>query len=272
MYQITDLFHTSWQALTQKQCYRIVFGARMYKGIYVPGRLPMDAEMQVASDYLLDVLRTAALPGKWRMIDTQTTEEQKIDLFHDLPLLKPENAFRQFPVKAIKSLRRNLHLVAPDESMANSTFGQFKFADNEFTRLAYFQQTGDAYKVNEQLNRLVATLYLPSGENFDKSMVSEYAEQVEQIAFTWQKALILEAYANTREFVIGRCPTFWPKSEHKEGEAAPAVPTGPIWHELHYDLAESEAFKGFDTVESANMYNVFDYLEKLAKRKPSANA
>lgn len=225
---------------------------------------PIEAEITLAGIHMRNTLKAMALPGKWKLIK-KCTAEQMVDIYHDLFLHSPGNELVDFPVQQIQSFRKQLNLVAPSSAMSNTTFGQFKYADNEFTKMVTYREMGEDEKVNLQVDRLVATLYLPEGETFNKDNTEALAKAISTSLFAWQKALVVEAYANIRNKVIDRCPTFWPRPEAKEGDFAPAAPTGPMWHKLHFDLAHSEAFKGFKTVNEANMYDVFDYLEETAQ-------
>ncbi|MCO6367856.1 hypothetical protein GBO34_00825 [Roseivirga pacifica] len=265
-FQISDLFHTSWDSLTPKKCWRIIFGMRVYAAIHQTDKKRLDSELATAADFMLEALKAAALPGKWKLINKQTTNEQKIDIYHDLFFHKEEYPFRHFPIANFSSLRNGLRLTAPEEAMSNCTYGQFKYADNEFSKMVMAKEQGDEQAAEEQINRLVASVYLPKSGKFQKNATDQLADKIGRVAFPWQKELVVEAYANTRQGIIARCPTFWPQPE-ESAEPTAAQATGPQWHELHFNIAESEVFKGFTTVDQANMYDVFDYLEALAKRK-----
>lgn len=260
---INDLFFSGWRDLQAKKAYRILFSCRHYKALHSREEALNESDRQIGGYHLLNCLRAAARPRKWKLING-LAPEKKVDIYHDLFFHKP---FRQFFVKSIKAGRSHARLLAPDEALANLTFGQFKYADHEFSLLAIALENQNLKAMQAQINRLIASLYVPEDLAFDKLKVQEISELVDRTVLLWQKELIVEAYANTREALIRRCPTFWPQSDDKDTAAAgSAVATGPLWHDLHYDVAmKSEAFKGFDSVDEANLYDLIDYLEKEAK-------
>ena len=262
---INDIFFSRWRDLKANKAYRILFSTRHYETLHSSQEPLNESDKQIGGYHLLNCLKAAAKPRKWRLIKS-LAPEQKVDIYHDPFFHTP---FRDFFVKSIKTGRSSARLLAPDEALANLTFGHFKYADHEYSLLAIAMENQDLETMQIQVNRLIASIYVPEGHAFDKLKVHEISERVDRGVLLWQKELIVEAYANTRDALIRRCPTFWPQRDEEDPAAAgPSEATGPLWHNLHYDVAmKSEAFKGFDSVDEANLYDLIDYLEKEAKER-----
>ena len=261
--QISDLFFSEWQQLHSKKAYRVLFSQRQYKAIHDDQNSPNNADLSIGGYHLKNVLKACAKPRKWSTIK-KLDPAQLVDIYHDLFIHTP---FTEFFVKRLSSQLSGLALVAPDQALANMSFGQFKYADHEFSKMAMALEVGDLTAADLQINRLVATLYVVDGDVFDRNLVDQLARQIDRFAFPWQKELVVEAYANTRQNLMDRCPNLFPQpAETKDHDTRPPVQaTGPMWHDMHYDIAiRGEAFKDFDSISAANIYDLIDYLEKVA--------
>jgi len=88
----------------------------------------------------------------------------------------------RFFIREIKS--GDLHLYSPLNKLKKVTFGQFIFADTAYSDLSVSESNND-------LNRLVASLYLPQGEIFSDDLSGKRIPAISKTNYDTRKAIAL---------------------------------------------------------------------------------
>ncbi|HEY3403895.1 MAG TPA: hypothetical protein VGK59_10940 [Ohtaekwangia sp.] len=238
VYQVSDLFHTSWEALSTKK-HAEVYALMQELSVAKPGS-------RRYGFLLIAVL--AQLNRNPRLVD-RINEKQAVDIFNDLSFLR--EPWYHFPVIESEGM------VKPDDKMARHTFDHFIYADNEFSNYTI-------HRDQKYLRRLLVTLYQ---KQFDSEAVDELSGKL--WAEDYELSLVFFTYAQVREFVMKRCKTLLPPAGKSTAEETTqqARPTGSMWLKLKHRLAETPAFQGYETAGKARMYAALDYLEDLAKNQ-----
>jgi len=175
------------------------------------------------------------------------SNEQAVDIYNDLKFLREPWHF--FP--EIKNL------VKPDDYLAQHTFDHFIYADGEFT--SYLVNFDDKY-----LRKLVVTLYRETkGEHFYRDEVNFRAAKLEIKA--WQLQLVFFTFSHVRQFIVKRCKNLLP-SRPAEGNEKPKC-SFPMWDDVKHSAVRTLVFGDFTAIGRANVYDVLDHLEKIAKEK-----
>lgn len=242
-YQVSDLFYTDWKQLSHR-AHALVFS--LQKSIEQLENGSIKYGLTLIS--ILNPLRKNK-----RLVD-KINEAQAVDCYNQLR--------DQFLTKPWYNFPQIMGWHTPDDKMARCSFDQFIYADNEFTS---FLATEDL----QFLKRLAVTLYM---QDFDKEDVSI---KLQKAKFRQHEIeLIFFTYMHVREFVVKRCKNLLPLSPPQEGDtnAAKQKPSGPMWHEIKHSAARTLVFGNFDELGKANMYDVLDHLELLAKPKENAHA
>lgn len=96
--------------------------------------------------------------------------------------VKPHNSF------VIEKLTiGDITLFCPLPKLKKMTFGQFIFSDTSFTTYSETQADGD-------LNKFVASLYLPAGIEFADDLITKYAFVVSRVPIRTREAIVVNYY------------------------------------------------------------------------------
>jgi hypothetical protein len=156
--------------------------------------------------------------------------------------------------------------------MYDRSFDQLVFADTAFSRFCILnakflagERTPQIEKdMDDLVNALIGILFTKP-EDFDAADLEVYTKIIPLHFNSTKRSLVLHTYANVRGFIIRMYPNLFPTSAAPEEGAEPGTKdTGPMWMNLRYDLAETDAFKGFDTARKALIYDALGYLDKKA--------
>lgn len=278
---ISDIFHTSWDSLRSEKGGNQVIITMRYLQIV---RATLDQKAYTQFGYYVRILIKSLAKQKVQRLDS----EQLVDIYHDLKFLHEPWYFFSTPVIKLKSnspLSRGVAegrgvLHAPDERLSNITYSNFKFADAKFTKYLCHQEAGEDKEAQLELNKLMACLYCPGlGDEriFHEKQIDDHAGILETRLRPWEKLLAAETYGYIRTYIVNRETFLFPQGSNspdgipkklkaKESENKP-VYTGEMWQDLHYDLADTEAFKGYEPAGSANIYHALDYLNKKAREQ-----
>jgi hypothetical protein len=279
-YKITDLFKTSWEELTAKEIAEVITITDKLHAI----------QDQATPAYGLLVIRMLQILRSNRKEVAKFDESQAVDCFNDIKFFKRDTRgefltpWLFFPIGGFNF--QNKLFPAPEMNstlpMFNRTFDQLVYADSAFGQFCVmhyeYQQTQSKAlerDIEDTLNGLIGVLYC-SPEDFDPINLQMNARIAALHINTMQRALILHTYANIRKYIIARCPNLFPQSADLDDGTPPPAPreTGPMWMNLRYDLAETEAFRGLQVARTAWMYDALDYLDKkaLENSKPKQHA
>ncbi len=247
-YTVGDLFYTDWKHLRTKAAAEVY----MLKNKIDATSPDKEEYGYVLIGLMRNLIKNSALVDK-------LTEAQVVDCFNELKGTFLSKPFYHFPV--LKGWHQ------PDEKMARCSFNQFIYADNEFsTYLALAQK--DIEKAQIHLKRLAVTLYKKkAAELWDKELVAERAERLK--AKPHELLLIFFTFSHVRDFVVKRCKQLLPAPPPSAATDEPnvIVPTGSMWHEIMHAAARTLVFGTFAELGHANMYDVLDHLEKIARDK-----
>jgi len=246
-YTVGDLFYTDWKQLRTKAA------AEVYMLKTKIDATPADIEEY---GYLLIGLMRHLIKNS-RLVD-QINEAQVVDCFNQLSETFLQQPFYHFP--DVSGWHR------PEEKMARCSFNQFIYADNEFTTYLTLAQK-DPQKAENHLKRLAVTLYKRKAiEQWDKECVDERVLKLK--AKPHDFLLIFFTYAHCREFVVKRCKQLLPTPPaNPDAEPSSVVPSGSMWHDIMHAAARTLVFGTFAELGNANMYDVLDHLEKIAREK-----
>ena len=269
-YKISDLFKTSWAELTEAEMILLIDFSTALQSV--------DPESKEYGLIVINILRTLR---KNKSAVAKIELEQAVDCFNDIVFFRrtTKGSFRMpwyfFPVGDFKL--HGQEFCRPDMSgelpMYNRSFDQLVYADSAFSAFCLlnnqYSQTQDkqtGIDMDQAVNALIAILYTRC-RDFNPAEMDLKAKLVPIKLSMPQRTLILHTYANIRELIMDRLPNLFPKVATEEDEDTDPViqVTGPMWMNLRYDLAETDAFKGFDTARNALIYDALDYLEKKAR-------
>jgi len=260
-YSISDLFITAWQDQSKRPTLTTEEMATVIGLRHSLDQAREENNLVNIGYYSIMMLRTLR---KDKSAVAKMNEEQVVDCINDISFFREPWYF--FPPVAIGAFQ------APDEYMHDRNFEQFVYADSTFTKYlkleedlkrAHPSQEGCFISV-ETMNDFVAILYTRP-EEFNVPEISTRARLGARMK-DYEKAVIFHTYANVREYILGRCPSLFPKPEGKQEPAKKQVVyTGKMWRNLLFDFSETEAFKGYDRARTAYIYDAMDYLEKKMK-------
>lgn len=200
---------------------------------------------------------------KEKSILQELTTDQKADIYNDLFIHAPWYEFYLPHIRA-----KQLVFAAPDEKLADVSFNNFKYIDAEFSKCAVLAYHHKDFM--HEIARLAATLYLPSNDSqridFGSQFIEDHSLLLKGKLTINEAVLILNTYGNIRSLIIDKHRHLFPKIT-SEKKANPVF-TGPMWKNMHYSLAETEAFRGYQVAGDANMWDALGYLDhKEAERK-----
>jgi hypothetical protein len=276
--KVTDIFKTRWEDLNAKEIMDVInISEKLHQ---IEDKSSQTYGVLVIS--MLHVLRKDK--RKVAMID----EAQAVDCFNDIAFFRRNehgefvDPWLHFPIPGFHFESRVFR--APEKvgglPMYNLVFDQLVYADAAFSNFCVMNHEYQKIyskelkkEMDENVNGLIGVLYTPP-EAFDPVNIDMHANIVPLKLNASERALILHTYANIRSFIMDRCPNLFPRQAEAEDPEVPAaapVQTGPMWMNLRYDLAETEAFKGLTTARKALVYDALDYLDKKALESKTKN-
>lgn len=256
-YTVPDLFITNWQQLPPK------VHLRVYLQYLILKSLPKDsAQYGQLMITILRKLRRSWLVGfKFRrLLIDRINKAQAVDVFNEVEQTLLSKPWFFFP-------ELDSSLVTPDAELARTTFDQFIYADNEFTKFTLATQAGDDATLNILLARLAATLY-SNGNTFDPEDVEAQALRLKKVNND-KLQLVAFTFDHVRTKMITRCKHLMQRGS---SDATPQ-PSGSMWDQIKHHLARSGAFGSYNEVGKSRVYAVLDHLNQLAleaKQKPTA--
>lgn len=212
----------------------------------------------------------------WKQVEKQEDfGEIAIEVFEDLKFLHEPHY--QFLIKF-----KGDQLIAPEYKSGKVPFGevtfdQWKIIDGKFTKFLCLAHQKNAQEARVELGKFLSAIYSPKLPSIGGAggglMWSE--ENLENSGYilrtlqSWQIDLILETYGHIRNYVIQRYPHVFPTPPLEgTGEESSPVYSGQMWQSMHYDVADTEAFKGYELAGKSRMHDVLGYLDKkLADQK-----
>lgn len=242
-HQVKDLFYVSWEELRRKpQAHAETCALQATIGKIERGSTEYGVTM-------IAILRR--LRKNPRLVD-RLNVEQSVDIYNSMSFLdEPWFFFPGIKRDWRKPFKRNWK--RPADHLAEISFDRFIYADNEFTS---FVASGE----RRFLERLAATLYQPGV--FNKELVD--GKRLQKLPM-WKLQLIFFTFSHVREFIVKRCKTLLPSSAPAGDEQANPAPSGPLWHKIKHQAAETLVFGTFEELGNANVYSVLDHLEHIAK-------
>ncbi|MEM7551711.1 MAG: hypothetical protein AAF363_18650 [Bacteroidota bacterium] len=272
-----ELFVDGWKALDAVQAWRVVYHLDQIQ-------LMRKKRQMACFGKSVRVILKQCIKSKYKSTLKSLEADALVDIFHDEGLFF-HHGFKHFYKESIRV--DGVRLLAPEEDIANVSFEHFKYLDAAFSQVLI-----DQYKQSDSINSLdkfCATLFYDPATGFDRNRVEPLIGKLPLLPF--EKALLFRAYGFIRMNVMGRCPRLFgtsPSPSYQEengavGEGIPAYAgmtgknrddkgntepqyTGKMWHDLHFDLAETQAFSGYEAAGKASVYDVLDYLEKRASK------
>jgi len=240
-YQVSDLFYDDWRKVKPK-IHVEVFALQQ----------KLNSISKEDPEYGFILIRILRLLRRKALLVDKINVEQAVDCYNELKFLNQPWHF--FP--EIKNL------ITPDDYLARHTFDHFIYADGEFT--SYIVKNDESY-----LRKLVVSLYQETqGEYFYRDEINFRAEKLS--VKPWQLMLVFFTFAHVRNFITNRCKNLLPKSKATE-ETTPQV-SFAMWDDIKHAAVRTGVFGDFTAQGRANVYDVLDHLEKLAKDRKEANA
>jgi len=166
--------------------------------------------------------------------------------------IKPLN---EFVIRKIES--GNTVLFSPLPLLKKMTFGQFIFADTSFSDYLESQEESD-------LNKFIASLYLPAGTEFSDDLISTHLQSISLISLSTREAIVLN-YHMIHEWLSDVYPMIFIKSEIKNKSEIRNSKSNAGWIKIF------EQFVGDDIVNqdkyaSLPVHNVLRFLSQRIKQ------
>jgi hypothetical protein len=267
--KITDIFKTRWEELNAKEIIDVIsISEKLHQ-----------TEDKASQQYGILVISMLRLLRRDKRMVSKIDEEQAVDCFNDITFFNRNQhgefltPWLHFPIPGFNFDSKRFR--EPEKigglPMYNLIFDQLVYADAAFSNFCVMNHEYQKFyskelkkEMDENVNGLIGVLYTPP-EAFDPVNIDMHANIVSLKLNTLERALILHTYANIRNFIMDRCTNLFPRQE-EENDLPPAAPvqTGPMWMNLRYDLAETEAFKSLQTARKALIYDALDYLDRKA--------
>jgi hypothetical protein len=266
---ITDIFRQSWDAFSERERLRLIRTLQVIR---------QNENGSALRGYLIKgVVRKCAVSRK---VAKSLSSEQIVDVFHDLHFLhEPWYDFLipevNLPLTGVAGL-----LYPPKSKLSNISFYQFKWIDAKFTKFLVHAHNQETDLAKIELGKFLASIYTPVGPPlkgvaegrgvFHEDMLSNHGPALYKKFAFWERELTMETYANIRNFIMERYPFLFPSPPSREepgGDVPPPFYTGHMWQEMHYDLADTEAFQGYIAAGDANIYDALGYLNKKAEEQ-----
>jgi hypothetical protein len=174
--------------------------------------------------------------------------------------IKPHNAFIINQVTC-----KNKILVSPAAKLKGVTFGQFIFADMLF-------ETYSETKLNADLHRFVAALYLPVNTVFNEDIIDENAALVAAASPEISDAIAIN-YQLVREWLCNVYPLVFPQADVEQPATSNHQPETSIQKPASRNawIKIFESLVGDDIVNHAKygqmpVHNVFRYMSEKIKQ------
>lgn len=188
-----------------------------------------------------------------RMDAIQQSELWKLNgwMEHDL-------SFNRFLIPEVNAGGITLH--APRESLRGVTFGRFVFLDTAFIQ---YRQDGE----EADLDRFIASLYIPQGAVFTDELPLENEPKVLQIPWKVKLAIAFN-YTLVRQWLAGRYPLLFslPPDRNDQGAAAPGDKKSDprVWIRV-YESIVGDDIVNHDRYGDIPLHNVLRYLTAHTK-------
>lgn len=172
--------------------------------------------------------------------------------------MEKEISCHSFVIRQIPAGRTLLE--SPRPGLRRMTFGQFIFADTAYT--SYLESNKP-----EDLDRFVASLYLPSGQSFTDELPLRMEPEVRKVPESVKQALLLN-YSLVRRWVAGRYTLLFsfPPDRNDQGAAAPPDKKSDprVWIRV-YESIVGDDIVNHDRYGDIPLHNVLRYLSARTK-------
>lgn len=263
-FSVSDIFHNSWDSLRAEKGGNQIIKIMRYLQVIQVAKRQKD---YTRFGYYVRIIIRSIVRKQNENILAKLDPEQLVDIFNDLAFIRSPWYF--FPQPLIKG-SNGVMFKAPDEHLANMSYNQWKFADAKFTAFLVHKNEGTTEAAHQELGKLMACLYIPEG-GFRESDIEKNAAVLSSRMKQWEQLLALETFGHIRTKIVLREKDLFPSSS-KEKNSGEIVYTGEMWKNLHYDLADTEAFRGYDAAGQANIYHALDYLNKKAEEREKSTS
>lgn len=258
-YSVTDLFFGSYADLSVKNLAQL--GSLRRSWLHLRNQLlrAEEPDESLSRQYGLVSISILRLLRRRPLLVDRITVPQALDCLKELTFL--ERGWYFFPkINGFES---------PDEYMHNRTFDHFVYADHELSKI------GLKYNIERNdMARLAACIYnIPGQIHFNEDEVEKRAAMLLDQAKSGELELVMQTFANVREWLVLRCSTLFPPTS---AGAVELKTTGPLWKEMKVRTAElrltwkDPGNKETNYVGHARYLEVMDHLESIAKRKDAA--
>jgi hypothetical protein len=212
-----------------------------------------------------DVAFLNILTGIKKSILKKLDGYQLLKLFELMDFIKDLKPYNQF---IIPKLGRVKELHAPKLKLKGVTFGQFIFADTYFSDYQANSKPAD-------LNRFVASLYLPMDHSFSESTIDENEKWVSNLPADTREAIYIN-YLLIREWLTTVYPYIFTKYEDVKSKGLTSPPAKNTnrkngWIKV-FDSIVADDIINNDKYASLPVHTVFrfmtaKYIQNLKSRK-----
>lgn len=151
-------------------------------------------------------------------------------------------------------------LESPRPGLRRMSFGQFIFVDMAYT--AYLESSKP-----EDLNRFVASLYLPSGQCFTDELPLRMESEVRKVPDSVKQALLLN-YSLVRRWLAGRYTLLFSLPDEnaivEEKKSAPKIKNSGSWIRV-FDSLMGDDISRHQEYADIPLHNVLRYLTARTK-------
>lgn len=220
-----------------------------------PGQLIALSSLSESDDFSRLLSLFSGLPPRvFRRMDAI----QQSELWRLNAWMEQELSFNRFLIPEVKSGGITLH--APRESLRGVTFGRFVFLDTAFIQ---YRQDGE----EADLDRFVASLYIPPGSMFTDELPLENEPKVREIPIKVKQAIAFN-YTLVRQWLAGRYPLLFSLPPDRNDQGTPAPPekkSDPrVWIRV-YESIVGDDIVNHDRYGDIPLHNVLRYLSARTK-------
>lgn len=260
-YNIEDLFHLKWAALTAREHAAVLYYTECLK----KSRAKETRNERLEGHYSILILRTLR---KNKKVVSKITVEQVVDCINDIDFIN--EPWYHFPV--LKTGYSFMNSLQPPELLKHHTFGMLCRMDSIFSKWMMKQES------QHLQNQLLGLIYTNPADYLETEIEAR-GEAVGKIVSDYDRIVAIATFANVKKFIIDGCPILFPQSEEAtEGptKEPKLIDSEPMWEKLLFILAETPAYPGMEKAKAAPMYEALNYLEAKAldiensRTKPTA--
>ncbi|MFZ4400924.1 MAG: hypothetical protein ACOYO1_12885 [Bacteroidales bacterium] len=192
----------------------------------------------------------AALCGVKKKIIQRMPDFFRMKLAEAFEFIKDYKPYNTFILKKVQQLH------APKSKLEAMSFGQFMFADTFYNDWCRHENT-------EDLNKIVASLYLPENSGFSEKCIAENLVNVSKLDKKVKYAITLN-YRLVKEWLCEKYPLIFERPEMDEKKKRKTGRTGNGWVTIFENIVGDDIIHA-DNYAKLPLHTVLRFLTKKIK-------